>query len=584
MKMPTDNLLDEFPPVSTQKWEEVIRKDLKGADYTRKLLWQTGESFAVKPYYRSEDISELKHLDALPGEFPYLRGSHATGDWRICEQIDAADPEDANRVACEAVIAGAEEIAFIGVAIEDVTDLKTLIANLREVPVRFQNGTEPLIRLLIERLKTQKEKNIVSTSWNPLTNLEFAVEVVATAPSAFVPFSIDGAWFEESGATTVEEVGFTLAAGVDYLAAMQVRGADVTSAASSLTFSFAIGANYFFQIAKLRAFRLLWSQVVESFGGGCDSAKARIYARTSRWNKTIYDPHVNILRGATEAMSAVLGGADSVSIAPFDACYKAPDEASRRIARNTQILLKHEALFSRVADPGGGSNYLESLTDSIARASWECMQEIEARGGYQQVASAGEIVRALEQSMTAREKTVTVRSRLFTGTNKYADASEHALDRIDLSCINAVKRGPKLYEDLRLRTEHHIVKGGKCPRVLLAEFGDVKMSGARANFAANFFACAGFDIHAQRFATPEEIAATNADLIVLCSSDAEYLVLAAFLMPALKAIGSEAPVLIAGRPDTEDQLKAAGIADFVHIRTNPIEFLNDWQHRLRIRD
>jgi len=312
--------------------------------------------------------------------------------------------------------------------------------------------------------------------------------------------------------------------------------------------------------------------------------KTRIHARTSQWNKTIYDPHVNILRGTTEAMSAILGGADSISVAPFDECYKAPDEASRRLARNTQILLKHEALFSQVADPGGGSYYLESITDSIARASWELMQKIESHGGFRKATKDGDIARALEQSLASREKAVTVRTRIFTGTNNYADASEHALDRIDLPHIQPAKRGSKLYEDLRLRTERHIAKGGKCPRVLLAEFGDVKMRGARSNFAANFFACAGFDSLTQRFDSPGEIAASDVDLIVLCSSDAEYLALTTELLPTLRLLERRTPVLIAGRPDAEEQLKAAGISDFVHIRTNPIEFLTAWQHRLGIRD
>ena len=206
---------------------------------------------------------------------------------------------------------------------------------------------------LIERSRERKDLQSISTGWNPLTNPEFAAEVIRTAPPALVPFTLDGSEFEEAGATAVEEIGFTLAAGVDFLAEMQSRGIDVDRAAASVTFSFAIGSNYFFQIAKFRAFRMLWARAVESFGGTDESAKAHIHARTSRWNETIYDPHVNVLRATTEAMSAVLGGADSVTVAPFDECYRRPDEASRRLARNTQIILKQEALLARVADPGG---------------------------------------------------------------------------------------------------------------------------------------------------------------------------------------------------------------------------------------
>jgi methylmalonyl-CoA mutase len=582
--MAIDNLLQGFPPVSNQSWEDAIRKDLKGANYAKKLIWQTEEGLAVKPYYRAEDIAGLDYLDAAPGDFPYARSARLTGDWRIREEIDAVDPEEANHAARSAVAAGAEEIAFRNVAIGNASDLGMLLVNIEEIPVHFENACELLIRLLIERRIESPRPSPASTGWNPLTNLDFAAEVVRTAPPALVPFTIHGEEFEESGATAVEEVGFTLAAAVDFLAEMQSRTLEVNRAATSIAFSFAMGANYFFQIAKLRAFRMLWARVVESFGGSRENAKARIHARTSRWNETIYDPHVNILRGTTEAMSAVLGGADSISVAPFDECYKTPDEASRRLARNTQILLKHEALLSQVADPGAGSYCLEVITDFIAREGWKAMQGIEAAGGYRKARAEGQIARALEQSLASREKAVVSRRRIFVGTNQYADLSEKALGRIDFSRLSGKRRGTQAYEQLRLLTERHTAKTGKCPRVLLAEFGDFKMRSARSNFAANFFACAGFDIVTLRFATAEGIAASDAELIVLCSSDLEYLALATELTPMLKALGRETPVLIAGNPDSAEQLRAAGVADFVHIRSNPVEFLTAWQQRLGIKD
>ena len=582
--MSADKLLQEFPPVSTQSWEEVITKDLKGADYAKRLIWQSEDGLAVKPYYRAEDIAGLEYLDAAPGNFPYARSDRSTGDWRIREEIDAVDPAKANQAALTAVVAGAEEIAFRDVRVKSVSDLATLLANLQEIPVHFQNADESLIRLLIGRLIEGQKRSPVamSTDWDPLTNVDFAAEVVAGAPSALVPFTIHGDGFEESGATAVEEVGFTLAAAIDFLAEMQSRNVDINRAAASIAFSFAIGADYFFQIAKLRAFRLLWARAVESFGGTRESAKARIHARTSRWNETIYDPHVNILRGTTEAMSAVLGSADSISVAPFDECYKAPDDASRRLARNTQILLKQEALLSRVADPGGGSYCIEVITDFIAREGWKAMQAIEAAGGYRK--AQAQITRALEQSLAAREKAVLSRRRIFTGTNQHANLSEKALDRIDVSRLAGEKRGAQMYEELRLRTERHAAQTGKSPRVLLAEIGDVKMRSARSGFAANFFGCAGFTIVTKRFDGTAEIAASDADLIVLCSSDPEYPALAAELIAKLKALGHKTPVIVAGYPDSAEQLKAAGVADFVHIRSNPIEVLTKWQQQLGIKD
>src|ERR1019366_3426386 len=261
--MATDNLLQEFPPVSTQSWEDAIAKDLKGADYARKLIWHTEEGLAVKPYYRAGDITGLEFLNAAPGHFPYLRSARFTGDWQIREEIDAADPGQANHAAQRAVAAGAEEIAFCNTAVQNTSDLGMLLADLQTIPVHFPDASETLLRLLIEWLAERQDSAPVSTGWNPLTNLDFAAEVIRTHPPRL--------------------------------------------------FSFTIGANYFFQIAKFRAFRMLWARAVESFGGTDEGARARIHARTSRWNKTIYDPHVNVLRATTEAMSAILGGADSVT-------------------------------------------------------------------------------------------------------------------------------------------------------------------------------------------------------------------------------------------------------------------------------
>ncbi len=582
--MATENLLTEFPPVSTGEWEAVIARDLKGADYAKRLVSRTDEGLAVRPYYRAEDTAGIEYVDAAPGDFPYARGARSIGDWRIREEIDETNPEQANRAAQTAIADGAEEIAFSDVFVSNASDLGMLLANLQEVPVHFECVTEPLLRLLIERLSQRQALSEVSTGFDPLADLDFASEALQLAPSGLTPFTIHGEKFEEAGATAVEEVAFALAAGIDFLAAMQDRKIDVNRAATSVTFSFAIGADFFFQIAKLRAFRILWARAVESFGGAHESAATRIHARTSRWNETVYDPHVNILRGTTEAMSAILGGADSVSVAPFDECYKMPDAASRRLARNTQILLKQEALLSRVADPGAGSYCIETFTDFISREGWKRMQTIEAAGGYLKAVTDAVLVRALGESLAAKERAVASRRRVFTGSNQYANATEKVLSGIDLSRLNARPRATRSFEELRLRTERHAVVTGKTPCVLMAEFGDVKMRSARSSFATNFFACAGFELVTKRFANADEIAASDADLIVLCSSDPEYLSLATNVIAKLKELGRETPVIIAGNPESAEELRAAGVADFIHIRSNPIELLTAWQQRLGIKD
>jgi len=577
----TERLLKEFPRVSTATWQAAIARDLKGADAER-LVWRTEDGLAVKPFHRAEDLAGLACVNTAPGDFPYRRGARTTGDWRIREAIDAPDAEEANRMANGAVAGGAEQIAFCGFLVESAAELEGLLRGLDTIPVHFERANEALIQMLIKRLNGTPRAAETSTGYDALAGVEFAAETIAAAPVGLVPFTIHGAAFREAGATAVEEIGFALGAGVDFLAALTERGVDVNRAAAALEFSFAAGSNYFFEIAKFRAFRMLWARAVESFGGTHETAKARIAARTWHWNKTVYDPYINILRATTEAMAAVQGGADAVTVTPFDACYKAPDEASRRLARNTQLLLKHEAWLGRVADAGGGSYALETTTDSLAREGWGMMQDIEAHGGFRKAQAEGMIAEALGRGLAAREQAVALRKRVLVGTNQYANPAEGALDRIDEQRMHADLRAARAYEELRLRTERHAAAGGKTPRVLLAEIGDVRMRAARSNFAANFFACAGFEIVARRFKKAEEIAAADADLIVLCSADQEYAALASALLAQLRALGRKTPVIVAGNPENAVELRAAGIADFVNLRSQPLEFLTKWQESLLV--
>ena len=582
--MTAEGFLAEFPAVSTQEWEDIIRKDLNGADYARKLIWQTEEGFSVKPYYTGEDVSELEQLTSVPGDFPYMRGTHPAPGWNIREEVEAVDPAEANCAAQSALAAGADEIAFSGVRICNESDLAVLLANLENVPLHFNDADERVLRFLAKRLSA-RQQGVISTGWDPASNPGFAAEIIAASSTTFVPFTISGKAFEAAGATGTEELGLSLAAAIDFMAEMQQRGLPVNRISGSVTFSFAIGSTFFIEIARFRAFRTLWARVVESFNGTHDDARARIHAHTSHWNKTIYDPHVNILRATSEAMAAVIGGADSITVAPFDVCYKAPDAASRRLARNAQLILRHEAHLDRVADPGGGSYFLEVLTDAIARRSWERMQEIEQAGGYRRAKEAGLIAKILAASRCAKEQAVATRRRILTGTNRFANPAEEALDRVDKARgCHRPPRGAHVFEQMRLQTERHRRGDGKFPRVLLAEIGDPKMRSARSQFVADIFACAGLATHAQQFSAADQIARCDADLIVLCSSDAEYLKHASDLLTALAQFSRETPVIVAGNPESAGDLRALGVADSVHLRSNPVEFLSNWQQRLGIKD
>ena len=359
---------------------------------------------------------------------------------------------------------------------------------------------------------------------------------------------VDGARFLESGANAVEELAFTLAVASDALAA----GSPVTG------LRFAVGSNYFFEIAKLRAARLLWSTVAEAYGV---PATIAIHAVTTQTNKSLYDPYTNLLRCTTEALSAAIAGVDSLEVR--EAGFSA------RLAGNVQLVLREEVHLDHVADPAGGSYYIEAITSSLAQQAWKLFQEIEAAGGF---TKAGELVEArLTAGRSAREKEVASRRRTLVGVNNYPDLKERELEHsawIDSSAW----RMPAAVEAVRLRTERHAAKHGSIPRVLLLKRGDVKMKMARAQFCQNFFGCAGFDIVESESLEP-------ADLVVLCSSDPEYLALASEICPQAGAT----PVIVAGNPAAQiEALNAAGVAGYVHLGSNLVEALTFWQDKLNL--
>ena len=572
--------LSDFPPVPTRDWERAIRETVAGPEYAAKLMWHPEEGLAVKPYYRSEDLKGLKFLEAGPGEFPYVRGNRPTVGWRIRDEIQAATPEEANRSAIDAINGGAEEISFTGVSIENHADLALLVANLGQIPVRLEGLDQRSARLAADWFHAHPHSAEISADIDPLADIAFSAELCSIWPESRV-FTVSGEDCGERGVGAIEQVAFVLSTAVEFLDAMLECGLGVASATDALGFSFAIGPHFFVEIAKLRAFRLAWARVVESFGGSVESSKPVVYTRTTRWNETIYDPQVNILRATTEAISAVLGGTDSLAVTPYDECYRKTDQASRRLARNLQLVLKREAVFARVSDPLGGAYVIEVLTNAIATKAWKMFQEFETAGGYRKAKVAGIMGSIIGRRTAERDASANQRRLVLTGTNRFANAGEKVLDRIDAHQSISNQRAAHRFEGMRLRTERAALKGD-LPKVLLAEFGDGKMRNMRAQFAAEFLACAGLTGTARHVHSPLEVAEADAGMIVLCSSDPEYLPFADALMSALAQRNKRAQVVIAGYPDTAEQLKRIGVAEFIYAGCNALEVLEKLQQKLGI--
>jgi methylmalonyl-CoA mutase len=635
-KMKPLALLETFPPVPTELWEEVIKKDLKGADYAKKLFWNTEDGVTLRPYYRSEDLKGLEEFLAVaPGEYPFTRGAkRAANDWRIREEITESDPAKANELAKKAIEAGAEEICFVlesgidglrGIAAYDAQQMAILLRSLalEKIPVHFRAGSRArhVYGQIVEALGPRAAHLNGSIDYDPLGALvltgfsandrkgifDEAAEMVRRARAKtplFRVLAVRGGLFNEAGGTTIQELGYALAQGIEYVSELTQRNLTAEQVAGKMFFRFSIGPNFFFVIAKLRAARFVWSEAAKAFGIPESACAPVIDLRTANWNTTIYDPYVNMLRATTEAMAAAIGGCNSLTVVPFDAIYKAPDDFSRRMARNTQIILKKESYLDRAIDPAAGSYYVASVTNSVAREAWKLMQRIESAGGFLKSLQAGTIQQEVNAAHKNKENRMAMRRRKLLGTNEYPNRKERMLEKltrvqgppgrpegqvaIQVTPLRP-HRAAEMYEALRLRMERHAQKTGHTLQILLLEIGDQKWRKLRSGFCLNFFGCGGFEpttIFAPNLDTAvKETVSRTPDAVVLCSSDPEYPQIAAPYISKLRAAGKQWPVIVAGNPkDAMEKLKQDGVADFVHRHSNAVEVLKSWQNRLGVTE
>ena len=426
-----DKLFEQFPAVSTNEWMDKINTDLNGADFNKKLVWKTNEGFDVMPFYRREDIENLEHIKTLPGDFPYVRGVKINDNhWLVRQNVEVDDYNKSNKKALDILMKGVDSLGFVIKDPETINqqNFETLLKDIHfeSVEVNFlSNGkAKEILECLIKIFKDsgadlKKIKGAIEAdplgrlmlNGNLCISFEAGLDYLAslTIDSALLPLfktiHINVSNFTNAGADIIQELAFGLAMGNDYMTCLTERGIKSDEAASKIRFRFDIGSNYFLEIAKLRAVRLLWSVVTEAYKPEkADSCRLAIHCVTGRWNKTVDDPYVNMLRTQTEAMSAVLGGTDSLTVEPFDTVFRLPDEFSERIARNQQLLLKEESFFDKVADPAGGSYYIEKLTSLIAERSWKLFVEIQEKGGLIPALRNGNILDILRESAAKRRE------------------------------------------------------------------------------------------------------------------------------------------------------------------------------------
>ena len=601
-----EKLFTDFQPVPTEKWEEVITADLKGADYERKLVWKTGEGFNVRPYYRAENLEGIKFLGSQAGEFPYVRGTRAHNRWRVHQTVSVVCPKEANAEALKILNAGVDSLGFC-IASEAFTaaDLDTLLGEICIPAVQLTfcgQKTADVAELVLAKIEKEgiaKEDVRIAFCIDPLVkglstkgdfcspNGEKCFARVAELIHKTKEYkhirvvTVSGQIFGNSGSTIVEELAFVLSAGHDYLVRLTDAGLTIEEAARKLRFSFSVSSNYFMEIAKFRAARMLWANIVKGYNPEKNCAcKMQIHAETSKWNQTVYDPYVNMLRGTTEAMSAAIGGVYSLEVTPFDASFENPTEFSKRIARNVELLLKHESHFDQVVDPAGGSYYIENLTQSIAAEAWKLFLEIEEKGGYTEAYKAGFIAERIKASAAAKDKNIATRRQILLGANQYPNFTEVAGKEITAESVTRKQaegnvlvpyRGAMAFEEMRL----HVDRSGKEPKAFMLTCGNLGMARARSQFSCNFFACAGIKVIDNTYfkSIEEGVKAaleSKAQIVVVCASDDDY----AEAAPKIKELlGGKAILVVAGAPACAPDLEAQGITNFINVKSNVLETL-----------
>ena len=611
-----EKLFTEFTAPTTQEWLDKIEVDLKGADFQKRLVWRTNEGFNVQPFYRREDLANLKAVDSLPGEFPFVRGNKKDNNlWFVRQDIKVEDAKAANAKALDILNKGVDSLGF-QIPGKDLS--RELIATLLDgilpqyVELNFKTCQRHCVELAEILVAYFKEKGYPlaelkgSINFDPIEKIlkkgkdtsalcgevsPRLIEALKELPG-YKCINVNSVSLNNAGCYIYQELGYALAWGAEYLNILTEAGVDATEAAKRIKFNMGVSENYFMEIAKFRAARLLWAQIVKQYEVADEACQMHVCAITSEYNQTLLDSYVNLLRSQTETMSAAIANVDSIVVTPFDKPYEQPTEFAERIARNQQLLLKEEAHFDKLVDVSGGSYTIEHLTDAIAQEGWKLFLAVEEAGGFLAEALKGNITNAVNASNDKRHAAAATRREFILGTNQFPNFTETsegkqpctvacgcAAGEAELPALNTQRLASE-FETLRLSTE----KAQKQPIAFMLTIGNLAMRQARAQFSCNFLAAAGYKVMDNLgFKTVEEgvdaALEAKADIVVICSSDDEY---AEYAIPAFQYLNGRAMFVVAGAPACSEDLKAAGIENFIHVKSNQLETLRAYNAKLGI--
>lgn len=677
------DLRKDFPGSSFEEWKKVAEKDLKGLPYDKSLITKTYEGIDLQPIYTQEDIQNNPLLENFPGIPVFVRGSKpegsVSGSWLISQELPYYNPVDYNealkydlerglnsvyfRLDLASLLsknpdkAHADEIGKGGTSVAAMEDLDKCFkdVDLSGLPLIVNGGYSSLPAFAMFMAYFRKKGIDVSKLKGAFLSDPF----VFAMRSGITPFDINTAFDEifkitewnienktnlktigvcgyeycNAGANAVQELAYAMSSAIEYINQMLDKGLTIDNIAPRFFFTFGISTNYFMEIAKLRAARILWSNIIDAYKGSDESKKIFIHSKSSYYNQAKNDIYVNLLRTTTEAFSAIVGGADSIYTSPFDETIGLPDEFSRRLARNAQIILSEESHLNAVIDPAGGSYYIETLTEELAKKSWELVKSLDSSGGM-----LNAVINTLTQSeigkvAAAKEKDYAKRKKVIVGNNMYANIKEEKFPEkdndlpsfvksriddfgkrkkikvtLDKNLVNSmieafsngaaigdvaqalnrkpadkqitplkIKRASEIFEELRNMSYDYKDKKGYLPKVFFAAMGPLKQHKARADFSRGFFEVGGFDvIYKTGFNSVDEAVKSalesKSEIVVICSTDDTYPEIVPALTKKLKSGIKNVKVILAGYPkDMVETYSKNGIDDFIYLGADVYE-------------
>ncbi len=670
----------EFEKSNYEQWLTTAKESLKKTADEKRLFKKTSDNIELKPIFYQNDLENIKHLiSTFPGLFPFLRHNNISGylikSWEILQCFNYENPDDFNDAALNALNNDQDSIKLLiesdkyshnelkPLKIQNIEDLSKALFNidLTSIPLYIDaNGHSaeflPLLKLFCDNNHFNSNEIIGGIYYDPIAHslLSGRLSIEKSLQQSFGHLynyisqnfrnfkfiTLRADIYHNCGSNSSLELALALSTAVYYLRIFEELNIDLEKVIPKFILVLGISTEFFNQIAKIRAFRILWSKLTEEIGIPKELRKISIHSITSQTNKSLLDENSNILRSIIETYASVLGGADAITVLTFDYLKQLPNEFSDRVARNIQLVIKYESLVNRTIDPAGGSYLIEKLTYELAEKAWKIFKEIEKNGGIYKNIISGIIQEYI--SKIAEEKIIKAQSRKdsYIGVNVFANDSESIFIpeketkvfnkkmKYSITDINAyneniysslyefykknynfsdineaierstefldiqkiyLTRFPKFFEELRIKAEILKINKNPLPKFLILNFGTIEQYMARRDFSIDFMHIGGFETEISTAFEPNIFGIEDAinftinngfKSIILCSSDDIYPIFVSKLVKDLKNRQTGTFILLAGYPENYiDEFKNSGVDDFIHIKTNAYTFLKSLQDK-----